>query len=214
MFEQSTLDSIFEDEQGTLISRLSVEQYHAMLNCGILEEGAPIELLDGQLFYKERRDLDGEPGWVSPRHAMSVCVLMDLLCLPLLPLGVFVRSQQPLTLGNFSEPEPDLSVVRGRPNDYEDRHPLAEEVLLVIEVAGRSLKLDQGLKQGIYAGANIPQYWIVNQYENVVELLTDPDPVRREYRQRSIAGFTDNVSLVIDERAITLPIKRFLHPRK
>lgn len=86
-----------------------------------------------------------------------------------------MRPQLPLSLDPDSEPEPDAAVVRGAPRDYVDTHPTT--ALLVVEVADTPLDLDRGKKAGLYAKAGIPEYWIVNLVEPVLEVHRDPAPV-------------------------------------
>ena len=91
----------------------------------------------------------------------------------LLPPGWHVRSQEPITLGD-SEPEPDVAVVRGDPEQYERSHPGPENVAMLVEVADASLDRDRSIKKQVYARAGIPAYWIVNLQERRIEVYTDP----------------------------------------
>jgi Uma2 family endonuclease len=86
--------------------------------------------------------------------------------------GFTVRAQLPLALGTWSEPEPDVAVVRGTIDDYRDAHP--ESAVLVAEVADSTLDFDQTRKREVYAGAGIPEYWIVNLIGNVLEVYRNP----------------------------------------
>lgn len=78
----------------------------------------------------------------------------------------------PLLLGGASVPEPDLAVVPGWPEDFDERHP--DRAVLVIEVAATSLPQDRLTKQALYPVAGIPEYWIVNLLDRVVEVLRTP----------------------------------------
>ena len=90
------------------------------------------------------------------------------------PHGSFwVRIQMPLDLPDgASEPEPDVAVVAGKPDDYT-RHP--STALLVVEVSDSSLRLDRR-KANAYAASGVPDYWIVNLPDHVVERYCDPVP--------------------------------------
>lgn len=92
-----------------------------------------------------------------------------------------VLSQLPLTLAGDSEPEPDLAVVRAGEAASVTRHP--GSALLVIEVAGESLRLDRQAKAALYARSAIPEYWIVNLADAAVEVHRDPDPPSALYRR-------------------------------
>ncbi len=85
----------------------------------------------------------------------------------------WVRSQFPLTLGLSSDPEPDVSVVPGRLEDYTD-HPTT--ALLIAEVSDTSLAFDRGAKAILYAAAGIADYWVVNLNDHQVEVFRDPQP--------------------------------------
>jgi Uma2 family endonuclease len=144
------------------ILRFSVEQYHEMIQAGILTDGH-VELLEGWLVNKMSK---------NPPHTICTEILRDLLE-KLTPDRWFVRCQEPITLGS-SEPEPDLFIVRGSRNDYRERHPGPAEVALVVEVSDATLERDRTTKKRIYASAGIPCYWIVNLQEMCAEVYTDP----------------------------------------
>ena len=145
--------------------RFTVEQYHEMIEAGILGENDRIELLEGGVLHISPK---------GPRHVFVVQELSARLA-PLLPADWHFRAQDPLTLAD-SEPEPDLAIVRGSRRDYAARHPSAGEVGLVIEVAESSLELDRGVKQRIYAAAGVPVYWLVSLQARNVEVFSQPQP--------------------------------------
>jgi Uma2 family endonuclease len=101
----------------------------------------------------------------------------------------------PLIIDPDSEPEPDLAVVQGIPDDYSDHHPAS--ALLVIEVADSSLSLDRDRKRSLYARVGIPEYWIVNLTERCLEVYREPvsaagQPARYRTSQRLAA--TDRIT--------------------
>jgi Uma2 family endonuclease len=172
-----------------LIYRLSVEQYHAMADHGILGEDDPVELLEGWLVQKMTK---------HPPH--SLCTRRTRRALErVLPTGWYVDSQEPITLAD-SEPEPDVLVIRGEIDDYPDRHPGPNEVPLVVEVAETSLRSDREMKQRVYARALIPVYWIANLIESKFEVYTDPTGPAEQphYRQRQEFGPADEIPVVLD----------------
>jgi Uma2 family endonuclease len=171
------------------IVRFSVEQYHEMARVGVIEDGAPIELLDGFLVPKMTK---------NPAHGVGIQLLIDALT-KTLPSGWLVRSQDPITT-EYSEPEPDISVVRGGPRDYLDRHPLPAEIALIVEVADSTLQRDRGIKKAIYARAGVVHYWILNLIDRQLETFADPTgpAVKPEFRADAIMGPTELVSLFVD----------------
>jgi Uma2 family endonuclease len=169
--------------------RLSVNQYHQMLDAGIFDEDDPVELLEGLLVTKMPK---------YPPHRISTELIRDLLPRRL-PDGWFVDSQEPITL-ETSEPEPDAMIVRGERRQYLDRHPGPQDVAVVIEVADSSLLRDRTWKKRIYAAAGIPAYWIVNLPERRLEVYTEPSgpAAQPEYRLRQDYGLADEITLVIE----------------
>ena len=97
-----------------------------------------------------------------------------------------VRPQLPLTLLDDSEPEPDLAVVRAADAPFEGPHP--RSALLVVEVAGDSLRLDRESKAALYARAGIPEYWIVNLAESAIEARSEPDRATGVYRSSAVVA--------------------------
>jgi Uma2 family endonuclease len=129
------------------LHRLSIEEYHQMIRCGGLEEGARFELIDGLL-------LDMSPK--SPEHENAIQWLMEWIWGHLDQARHQLRVCGALTIGT-SEPEPDLMIFE-RP---APRHEHPSRALLVIEVALSSKERDLELKPDLYAGA-VEEYWVVD----------------------------------------------------
>lgn len=138
--------------------RLSVASYHHLGELGLLS--TDVELLDGFIIKKMPK---------SPLHRLIVRRLFDLL-IKLLPAGFTVNKEDPLTTIG-SEPEPDISVVRGGSEDYARQHPATAE--LVIEVAVNSEEIDFR-KAAIYAEAGVKEYWIVEPIAKKVTVFRSP----------------------------------------
>jgi Uma2 family endonuclease len=138
-------------------------EYDKLIDAGFLGPGDKIELLGGQLCISE---LQNNP------HAMAISLGLDALQKALAPRW-HVRVQLPIALDEESEPEPDLAVVSGGPRDYTD-HP--SRPALVVEVADSSLALDREHKGSLYARARLPEYWIVNLVDRVIEVYRNPGP--------------------------------------
>lgn len=175
---------------GTGVVPLTVEQYHRMIETGILPEGAPIELLGGLLVPKIR----GEGMTVNPKHAKVVNRLLELAA-ALRGRGCHFRTQSPISLPPFDEPEPDGAVARGSLDDYTERHPGAEDLSSVIEVADTSLAHDRSAKRQVYAAAGIPQYLIVDLAGRRIEVYEDPVPEARTYRSHRVLTADDEIPI-------------------
>lgn len=147
----------------------SVERYFALVDGGILQEDDRVELLEGLVVASPSQ---------GPLHS---AVIMDVEEALRRSIGdrAAVRVQMPLLASERSAPEPDIALVKGTARDYRDRHP--DAALLVVEVSEHSLPQDRLTKSRIYAGASVPEYWIVNLRERCVEVLTAPDAALRVY---------------------------------
>jgi Uma2 family endonuclease len=143
---------------------ISVVEYHRMGEANILGPDERVELLNGRII---------EMPPIGPDHAYTVTELDELLRARFHGRAV-VRDQQPLTLDSFSEPEPDLVLARGPSVRYKSAHPSPVDTLLVIEVSHSSLPTDRGEKLAAYARSGVPEYWIVNIVDEVVEQHADP----------------------------------------
>jgi Uma2 family endonuclease len=172
-----------------LIWRLSIEQYHAIIQAGILTDDDSVELLEGWLVFKMPK---------NPPHRVTTRLVRTALE-NILPPGWYVDSQEPITLSN-SEPEPDIVVVRGDTRQYLDRHPGAEDIALIIEVSDTTLQRDRTVKKGIYARAGISIYWIVNLVEEQVEVYSQPlvEVEQPDYSQRLDFGRSAVIPIIIE----------------
>ena len=142
--------------------RFTVDEYLQMAQAGILTKRDRVELLDGEI-------VEMTPGGAS--HGSSIAVLNRLL-----NAGVGSRAviwpQLTIRLSSRSAPEPDLAVLKRR--SYREAYPTADDVLLIVEVSDSSLRRDRELKLPLYAGAGIPEYWIVDVRAERVEVYTNP----------------------------------------
>jgi len=145
------------------LRRIRVDEYHRMIEAGILGEDEHVQLIDGLLVAMSPQ---GRP------HSFVIQELSGLL-MRALPDSFKVLVQLPLTLGDDSEPEPDLAVVEAREAASRTRHPT--HALLVIELAGESLRFDRASKGALYSRAGIPEYWIVNLADSTIEVYRKPD---------------------------------------
>ncbi len=180
-------------EQDEAVWPLSVEQYHAMIRAGILDDGDPVELLEGFLIQKMAK---------NPPHCRTRRLLVKALA-PILPPGWDVDTQGAITTLD-SEPEPDVFVYRSRDDDYADSHPGPPDLALVVEVADSSLRRDRGRKKRLYARAAIREYWIVNLIDRQVEVYTSPTgPAdEQDYNQRRDYRPAEQVPVVVDGREV------------
>lgn len=157
---------IRDDLPALPIYRLSVDQYHQMIEQRIFDEDDAVELLAGWVALKMPR---------TPLHESVIRRIRRLLEARVEPEWM-VDTQTPIELAD-SEPEPDLSIVRPADDDYAHGHPKANDIGLLIEVAQTTLKTNRGLKLQIYAAGGIPEYWIVNLVDEQIEVYRTPSVV-------------------------------------
>ncbi len=143
---------------------LAVAEYYKMAEVGILTEDDRVELINGEIF---------EMSPISSLHASHVKRL-NILFGRLLFGQVIIGVQDPVSLNAFSEPEPDISVVRLREDLYAEHHPRPTDIFLLIEVSLTTLGFDREMKLPLYATAEIPEFWIVNLEEKQVEIYRQP----------------------------------------
>lgn len=144
--------------------KFTLGEYHRMIETGVLKDGEPYELLEGHLVLKMSR---GSP------HDSAVQVVNKRF-VRLAPSGWEPRCQCAVTLGDGSEPEPDIALVRGDETTFRDHHPGPAEIGLLVEVADSSLADDRQDKGRIYARAGVPVYWVVNVVDKLIEVYTRP----------------------------------------
>jgi len=181
--------------------RLTVKQYHRMIEAGVLTEDDEVELLEGWMVTKMAR---------NPAHDSAITRLQRRLE-PELGEDWYFRIQSAITTRE-SEPEPDLAAVLGPEEKYDTRHPAPYEVGLTIEVADSSLRNDQVVKSRIFARARIPIYWIANLVDKKIEVYTDPVAGKSpHYRSQEDFGVDDLIPLVIQGKLIArIPVKDLL----
>jgi Uma2 family endonuclease len=168
---ESGLDRVSGLElDGRPIRRFCVDEYHRLIEAGVLGEDEHAELIDGVIFA------------VAPQGPAHAYVVQELNRLLVLQLGDEhrLRPQLPATLDDWNEPEPDLAIVLTEKTRSRKRHP--DHALVVIEVAESSLRYDRQRKAPLYASRRIPEYWIVNVSERSVEVHRDPDPAALRYQ--------------------------------
>jgi Putative restriction endonuclease len=186
------------------LHRLSVAQYHRMIDTGVLTEDERVELLEGWIVEKMPH---------NPPHAGTITRIERRLNRELSD-NWLIRIQSAITTRD-SEPEPDLAVVEGPEERYWERHPRPDEVALAIEVAESTLESDRIVKGRIYARARIPVYWIANLVDRRLEVYTEPKGGKAPgYRGCEELGVDASVTLVLrGDEVAQIPVKELLIAR-
>lgn len=174
---------------------ISIDDYHRMAADGLFSEDDRVELIEGEIV---------EMTPIGSWHAGSVRRLDDLFTTSL-GRRALVDKEHPVSLGDWSEPEPDLAVLVRRDDYYTSINPTAADVFLVVEVADSSASYDRGVKAPLYAHQGIREYWLLDLRGQVLEIYRQPSPagyrkIQRLRRGDSIAmeAFPDVVFSVSD----------------
>jgi Uma2 family endonuclease len=150
--------------------RLSVSDYYRMAEVGILSPDARVELIDGEI-------IDMAP--IGSRHNAIVDRLAARLQIAVGESAI-VRTQGSVSLGSYSEPEPDIALLRPRADSYWSVQAGAADILLLVEVAGSSLRYDRDVKIPLYARHLVPEVWLI-----------DTEALRlTQYRSPSRSGYS------------------------
>ena len=144
--------------------RWSRLEYERLVDLGAFQPGDRVELVAGELLVREPQ---GSP------HTTGIRAVEEALR-SALGSGWEVRTQMPVALDDESEPEPDVMVVPGSFRDYSRAHP--SRPALLVEVAESNLAYDREDKGSLYARARVPDYWIVNLEERVLEVYRESGP--------------------------------------
>ena len=172
-----------EEEFDAHIHKYTAEEYQEMGKAGILTPDDRVELIDGEIVLM--------PPMLS-RHAAAV-LRNDYLF-----KGLFSREQAlvwvqlPIRLLNNGEPEPDLALLKPRLDFYRGNLPTNNDVLLAVEMSDTTLRLDRTVKLPLYALHAIPELWLVNIRDDVVEVYHNPEG--STYRDSARLGRGDSVS--------------------
>jgi Uma2 family endonuclease len=143
---------------------ITADEFELMGRAGIFGENARLELLEGEIYQMSP---------IGSPHAACVDFLSSFLN-RLFSGKLIVRVQNPIRLGDFSEPQPDITLLRWRDDFYRHAHPSPADVFLVIEVADSTVESDRSYKLPLYAKAGIPEAWLVNMPGETIELYAAP----------------------------------------
>ncbi|MBD2596926.1 Uma2 family endonuclease [Nostoc spongiaeforme FACHB-130] len=169
--------------------RFTLDEYHKLTELGFFHKDEHIELINGEIIQI-----------ICKGTAHATCLRNLLRELPKLVRNkATLQSKVPITLLPNSEPEPDLTIVKNRPDNYLLSHPIPDDVLLVMEVADSSLSYDKNVKIPIYAQAGISDYWIFNLFDNYLECYSEP------YQDNHVKYGYLNKRIVFPNQVVALP---------
>ncbi|MGH2453030.1 MAG: Uma2 family endonuclease [bacterium] len=144
--------------------RFTVEEYERMGQAGILSEDDRVELIEGEII---------EMAPIGPPHS-AVATRLNAVFVGAVGTRALVRVAEPLRLGAYSMPQPDLLLAKPREDYYASGHPQAEDIILVVEIAETTLAYDRGIKVPLYARTGVPEVWLVALPEEMVQVFRQP----------------------------------------
>ncbi|CAN5640035.1 MAG: Uma2 family endonuclease [Pyrinomonadaceae bacterium] len=144
--------------------RFRVDEFRKMTEAGILPEESGWEIIDGFLIDRMT---------IGSKHASIVKRLNKLLA-EFLTNQVIISVQDPIHVDDYNEPEPDITLLKPRPDFYAESHPTPSDVLLLIEVSDSTIGYDRGIKMKLYAEAGIIEVWLVNLLDETIERYSLP----------------------------------------
>jgi Uma2 family endonuclease len=148
----------------TRTRRFSRAEYERLIELGVFQPGEAIELIGGELMVAEPQGAAHYTAIMKTARALGAAF----------GSGWHARTQGPIGLDDDSEPEPDVAVVPGSPDDYSRAHP--SRPVLTVEVAESSLGFDRQRKGSLYARAGLQDYWVLNLVGRVLEVYREPSP--------------------------------------
>jgi Uma2 family endonuclease len=153
-----------------------------MVAAGVLTKYDRIELIEGDM-------IDMAP--IGTKHSAITSRLNELFVLAVARSATVVVGG-PVNLGDFSEPQPDLMILKRRADFYSGKIPESADVLLLIEVSDSSLSFDQGIKLSLYARYGIAEYWVVDVEGRRV--VTYQEPTAKGYARKAEFAEADIVA--------------------
>lgn len=144
--------------------QFSIEDYYRMAAAGVLREDDRVELIEGEIIKMNP---------IGSRHAACVGRLTKLLERRGGDYAI-VWVQNPVEINDYSEPVPDVTLLRRRDDFYAHAKPVPGDVLLIVEVSDSTINYDRKVKAPLYAGAGIPEMWLVNLPEDLIKVYTRP----------------------------------------
>ena len=143
----------------------NLDEWRRLGEANIFPPESRLELINGEIL---------EMAPIGFSHTGHVIRLLNFFA-PLVGNSALINAQNPLQLGDLSEPEPDFMLLKPNADFYSSRHPNANDVLLLIEVADSSLTFDQNQKLRLYALHGIPEYWLLNLNDSSLEVYRKPN---------------------------------------
>ncbi len=155
-----------------LRKKFTLADFEQMVETGIIKDEDRVELIEGEII---------DMGKIGSKHAAYTDRLNDLLR-DKLGKKILIRVQNPVKLNVYSQPQPDIALVKRREDYYEKEHPQPKDIFLLIEVSDSTLETDREIKIPLYAKHGILETWIINCNNQSLEVYRHPTP--NNYQQK------------------------------
>lgn len=165
-----------------LTRKFTVTEYEKMGEAGILATDNKVELIEGEIIKMSP---------IGLKHIATVNRLTNIFP-EIFGQKVIVSVQNSIQLNNYSQPEPDVVLLKYRKDFYETKRPTSDDILLLIEVSDSTLKYDQEVKLPLYAESKLNEVWLVNLIDDCLEVYRNPKG--KKYQQISILDKENTIS--------------------
>ena len=165
------------------IHKFTVQQYERIHKAGVFAEGDRTELINGEI---------REMSPIGRKHAVCVARTTRVLQIKLGDRG-FIWTQNPILLCDYSQPQPDIAILKWRDDFYAEALPTANDIFLIIEVADSTIAYDRDVKSPLYAANGIPEMWLFDVNHQIIEGYSQPSTTGYKRMQRYEAN--DSLSI-------------------
>ena len=183
-----TIETVSEEQAAEQVGvqrhRFTLSEYQALYDAGVIGIEPRLELIEGDI-------IDMSP--INPPHSAHVTRLSSLFHRRIGDEAI-ILVQAPLNIDEHSQPEPDICLLKPRADFYARAHPGPGDVLLVVEVADTTLRTDRTIKTRLYARSGIPEMWLLNLADSILEV----------YRQPGLRGYRLIQHLGVGDEAVPL----------
>ena len=154
------------DHKGPPPRKFTVEEFVRMGEAGIFEPDCRVELIDGVIL---------EMAPIGKPHGARISIVLQAL-MDAVPRNIMKYSQSTIRLNDGSGPEPDIALLTPQASMDRENVPGPEDILLIIEIADSSLRIDRNQKARRYAESGIPELWIFVLDADEIEVHRQPTP--------------------------------------
>lgn len=166
------------------LHKFTTKQYQLMYESGVFADGDRYELINGEI---------REMSPIGIKHAVCVARTTRAFQIKLGDRGL-VWAQNPILLSDYSQPQPDIAILKWRDDFYAQALPVPNDILLIIEVADSTITYDRDVKSPLYATNGIPEMWLFDLNQQIIEGFSQPSASGYKRMQRYEDGDTLSIN--------------------